>query len=76
MPDAEVGLEGKLVAVEVELTQKQQLRTEAVARELCARCAAAWYFCARSTLAQLEAIAARPGFERLQVLALETEGAR
>lgn len=76
MPDAEVGLEGKLVAVEVELTQKQQVRTEAIARELCARYAAVWYFCTRSTLAQLEAIAAKPGFERLQVLALETEAAR
>jgi hypothetical protein len=76
MPDAEVGLEGTLVAVEVELTQKQQVRTEAIARELCGRYAAVWYFCTRSTLAQLEAIAAKPGFERLQVLALETEVAR
>ena len=76
MPDAEVGLEGKLVAVEVELTQKQQARIEAIARELCARYAAVWYFCTRSTLAQLEAIAAKSGFERLQVLALETEAGR
>src|SRR3954447_5400860 len=60
MPDAEVGLEGELVAVEVELTQKQQARTEAIARELCARYDAVWYFCTRATFAQLEVIAANP----------------
>lgn len=74
MPDGEIGLEGQLVAVE--LTQKHQVRTEAIARELCARYAAVWYFCAAATTKQLAAIAAKPGFERLQVLALETEGKR
>ena len=76
MPDAEVGLQGQLVAVEVELTQKQHARTEAIARELCARYAAVWYFCTPATTKQLEGIAAKPGFERLQVLALETDGSR
>jgi hypothetical protein len=76
MPDAEVAVEGRLVAVEVELTSKQQARTEAIARELCARYAAVWYFCTPATAKQLEAIAVKPGFERLQVLALETGGRR
>ena len=76
MPDAEVALDGQLVAVEVELTQKQQARTEAIARELCARYAAVWYFCTPATAKQLEAIAAKRGFERLQVLALGTDGGR
>ena len=76
MPDAEVALEGQLVAVEVELTPKQLTRTEAIARELCARYAAVWYFCTPTTAKQLDAIAAKPGIERLQVLALETDGRR
>jgi len=72
MPDAEVALDGQLVAVEVELTQKQQARTESIARELCTRYAAVWYFCTPATFAQLERIAAKAGFERLQVLEFDT----
>lgn len=76
MPDAEVELDSGLVAVEVELTQKQRARTERIARELLARYDAVWYFAASHACGQLEALAKRRGFERLQVLPFETDWSR
>src|SRR4051812_37368925 len=74
MPDAEVFVDGRTAAIEVELTPKQRTRTESIARELLARYDAVWYFTTDATRRQLEEIAVRPGFERLQVLALDTDG--
>lgn len=71
MPDAAVALDGRTAAIEVELTPKQRTRTESIARELLARYDAVWYFTTDATQRQLEDLAARAGFERLQVLALD-----
>jgi hypothetical protein len=59
--------------VEVELTPKNHARTERIARELLARYDAVWYFAAPAARTKLDALAARPGFERIQVVALGTE---
>jgi hypothetical protein len=76
MPDAEVAVDGRLAAVEVELTPKQQTRTEAIARELVARFDAVWYFAAAGARTQLDELAGRSGLERLQVLDFKPSGAR
>src|SRR3954447_23767614 len=71
LPDAEVVIGDQRVAVEVELTQKERRRTEAIVAELCARYNAVWYFAAAGASGQLEALAARRGFERVQVLSVD-----
>lgn len=76
MPDARVALDGGLVAVEVELTPKQRTRTEQIARELLGRYDAVWYFASQAARQQLDELAQRAGFERLQVVALDTGSGR
>ena len=71
LPDAEVLIGEQRVAVEVELTQKERRRTEAIVAELCALYDAVWYFAPSGPRRQLEKLAARPGFERVQVLPLD-----
>jgi hypothetical protein len=71
LPDAEVLIGEQRVAVEVELTQKERRRSEAIVAELCARYDAVWYFAPSGPRRQLERLAARPGFERIQVLPLD-----
>src|SRR4051794_18532 len=71
LPDAEVLIGDQRVAVEVELTQKERRRTQAIVAELCARYNAVWYFAAAGASRQLEALAARRGFERVQVLSVD-----
>jgi hypothetical protein len=71
LPDAEVLIGEQRVAIEVELTQKERRRTEAIISELCARYHAVWYFAAPGAMRQLGELAARPGFERVQVLSVD-----
>lgn len=72
LPDAEVRIGDQRVAVEVELTQKERRRTEAIVAELCGRFDAVWYFAAPGAHRHLEAVIARNNFDRVQLLELPT----
>jgi hypothetical protein len=74
LPDAELLIGENRVAIEVELTQKERRRTEAIMDELCLRYDAVCYFAAAGARRQLEALAARPSYKRVQVLAVEDCG--
>lgn len=67
LPDAEVVVGDKRVAVEVELTTKQRNRAERIAAELLGSYDAIWYFAPPDVRRQLEAIVARNGWRRVQV---------
>lgn len=69
-PDAVVLVQDREVAVEVELTQKQHLRSERIMRELAARYEGVWYFAADGARQAVETVAKRIGSERVQVLPL------
>ena len=70
LPDAEVVIGDQRVAIEVELTQKERRRTEAIVRELAARYDAVWYFSAPRVYRHLEEVIARNNFQRVQLLEL------
>ena len=70
LPDAEVLLGDQRVAVEVELTQKERRRTEAIVAELSARYDAVWYFAAPAAHRHLTEVIARNDFKRVQLLEL------
>jgi hypothetical protein len=72
LPDAEVLIGEQRVAVEVELTQKERHRTEAIVAELCARYDAVWYFAAPAAHRHLSAVIGRNHFDRMQLLELPT----
>jgi hypothetical protein len=76
LPDAVVWVEGRAVAVEVELTQKKRQRTERIVRELAARYDSVWYFAADKPGRALEDIAERVGGGRVQVLPLPEKAER
>lgn len=70
LPDAEVLIGEQRVAVEVELTQKERRRTEAIVAELSARYEAVWYFAAPGAHRHLAEVIARNNFKRVQLLEL------
>jgi hypothetical protein len=74
MPDAEVAIGERTVAIEIELTAKERKRTELIILSLLARYDAVCYFAVGAARRQLEEIARKEHFKGLQVLALETEG--
>src|SRR3954470_7825383 len=59
VPDAEVLIGDQRVAVEVELTQKERRRTEAIVAELCARYDAVWYFATPTAYRHLRSVTER-----------------
>ena len=67
-PDALVVVDGREVAVEVELTLKRRVRMQRVMRELVARYGSVTYFAARARRRTLEQLAADVGGGRVQVL--------
>jgi len=76
LPDAEVLIGDQRVAVEVELTQKERRRTEAIVAELCGRYDAVWYFAAPAAHRHLSSVIERGRFDRVQLLELPTGAAR
>jgi hypothetical protein len=70
LPDAEVLIGDQRVAVEVELTQKERRRTQAIVAELSARYDAVWYFVAPGVRRHLAEVIARNKFTRVQILDL------
>lgn len=75
-PDGLVVLDGREVAVEVELTLKRRARLERIMRELVARYGSVSYFAAPSPRRTLEQLAAEVGGGRVQVLGLPRKGHR
>lgn len=75
-PDGLVLLDGREVAVEVELTLKRRARIESIMRELVARYGSVSYFAAPAPRRTLEQLAAEVGGGRVQVLGLPKEAAR
>ena len=69
-PDALVVVDGREVAVEVELTLKRRARMERIMRELVARYGSVSYFAAPAAKRTLEQLAADVGGGRVQVLGL------
>ena len=72
MPDAEVTIGERTVAIEVELTAKERKRTELIVLSLLGRYDAVCYFAVGATRRQLEAIARKEHFRGLQVLELDS----
>jgi hypothetical protein len=70
LPDAEVLIGNQRVAIEVELTQKERRRTQAIVAELSARYDAVWYFAAPAAHRHLTEAIARNNFTRVQLLEL------
>jgi hypothetical protein len=68
LPDAEVLIGDQRVAVEVELTQKERRRTQAIVADLSARYDAVWYFAAPGAHRHLAEVIARNNFKRVQLL--------
>jgi hypothetical protein len=75
-PDALVVLDGREVAVEVELTLKRRARMERIMRELIARYRSVSYFAAPAPRRALEQFARDVGGGRVQVLGLPPRTAR
>jgi hypothetical protein len=75
-PDAMVLIDGRELAVEVELTLKRRARAERIMRELVARYGAACYFAAPTPARMLESLAAQLGDARVQVRPLPKEKKR
>lgn len=69
-PDGLVVIDGREVAVEVELTLKRRARIEQIMRELVARYASVSYFAAPAPKRTLERLAEEVGGGRVQVLGL------
>jgi hypothetical protein len=72
-PDGLVVIDGRDVAVEVELTLKRRARLERIMRELVARYGSVSYFAAPSPRRTLEQLAAEVGGGRVQVVGLPME---
>lgn len=72
-PDAVVAIDGREVAIEVELTHKRRQRTERIMRELVARYGSVSYFAAPGPRRTLEQLASEVGRGRVQVLPLPGE---
>ena len=75
-PDDLVVIDGREVAVEVELTLKRRARIEQVMTELVARYGSVTYFAAPAPRRTLERLAADVGRGRVQVLDLPKETQR
>lgn len=75
-PDGLVVLDGREVAVEVELTLKRRARIESIMRELVTCYGSASYFAAPAPRHTLEQLAAEVGGGRVQVLGLAKKAAR
>lgn len=75
-PDGLAVLDGREVAVEVELTLKRRGRIESIMRELVARYGSVSYFAAPTPRRTLEQLAAEVGGGRVQVLGLPEGGTR
>jgi hypothetical protein len=75
-PDAVAVVDGREVAVEVELTHKQRRRLERIVSELVAGYGSVWYFAAPRPRRTIEAVAERVGAGRVQVLPLPGEEGR
>jgi hypothetical protein len=75
-PDGLAVLEGREVAVEVELTLKRRARIESIMRELVARYGSVSYFAAPAPRRTLEQLAAEVGGGRVQVIGLPEGGTR
>jgi DNA-binding CsgD family transcriptional regulator len=73
-PDAEVVLGDQTAAVEVELTPKENGRTERIVAELLRRYDAVWYFAGPAARRQLERLVALNGFTGVQVIELPRTG--
>ena len=72
-PDGLVVIDGREVAVEVELTLKRRARIEQIMAELVARYGSVTYFAAPAVRHTLTAVAADIGRDRVQVLPLPRE---
>jgi hypothetical protein len=72
-PDGLVVIDGREVAVEVELTLKRRARIEQIMTELVARYGSVTYFAAAAPWRALTALAADIGRDRVQVLPLPKE---
>ena len=72
-PDGLVVIDGREVAVEVELTLKRRARIEQIMTELVARYGSITYFAAPAPRRALTAVAADIGRDRVQVLPLPKE---
>src|SRR5436190_253931 len=72
-PDGLVVIDGREVAVEVELTLKRRARIEQIMAELVARYGSVTYFAASAPRRTLTAVAADIGRDRVQVLDLPKE---
>jgi hypothetical protein len=72
-PDGLVVIDGREVAVEVELTLKRRARIEQIITELVARYGSVTYFAAPAPRRALTAVAADIGRDRVQVLPLPKE---
>jgi len=72
-PDGLVVIDGREVAVEVELTLKRRARIEQIMAELVARYGSVTYFAAPAPRRALTAVAADIGRDRVQVLPLPKE---
>jgi hypothetical protein len=72
-PDGLVVIDGREVAVEVELTLKRRARIEQIMAELVARYGSVTYFAAPAPRRALTAVAADIGRARVQVLPLPKE---
>lgn len=75
-PDGLVVIDGREVAVEVELTLKRRARIEQIMRELVARYGSVSYFAAAAPRRTLTELAATVGAGRVQVLELPGEEER
>lgn len=67
LPDAVAITEGRIVAIEIELTVKSHRRVHAILDELSRRYEAVLYFCAPAALRQLSRLAASGGWPALGV---------
>jgi len=72
-PDGLVVIDGREVAVEVELTLKRRARIEQIMAELVARYGSITYFAAPAPRRTLQQLAAQIGRGRVQVLELPKE---
>ena len=74
MPDAEVEVDGRRVAVEVELTQKQTGRVEQIVSEMLGRYDAVWYFAGPAPGRQLRRLKERHKWAAVQILDVPDAG--
>lgn len=74
VPDAELWVGDRRVAIEVELTQKERLRTEEIAAHLSYRYEAVWYFAPPAVRGHLERVIERSQIKDIEVYDLPSTG--